>query len=100
MQALDITTHYRSMGVLLYFLLTGKQPFLGSSPQETANLMGSGKYDAGALAGCSSGAADLVARLLSVDTGDSLKHLSPTSNTNSHNIVYNIIIRLGCIAQF
>ncbi len=79
-------SHYRSMGVLLYFLLTGKQPFLGSSPQETANLMGSGKYDAGTLAGCSSGAADLVARLLSVDTGDALKHLSPTRYTNSHNI--------------
>ena len=56
-----------SLGVCVYFLLTGRQPFIGGSPQETANLMGAGKYDASVLARYSDNAKDFIARLLVVD---------------------------------
>ena len=56
------------------------QPFIGASSQDTQNRMASGQYDQAFLERCSPHAADLVARMLTVDisrrisAADALNH--------------------------
>jgi len=56
-----------SLGVCLYFFLTGRTPFVGTTPQDTQQRMCSGAYDTTPLARCDPQAADLIARCLTVD---------------------------------
>jgi len=57
-----------SIGVVVYLLLTGRQPFNGRTPEETRRLMIKGSYDSSPLAHrCSMIASDLIARLLDMD---------------------------------
>jgi len=55
-----------SLGVVLYLLLTGKQPFNGPTPDATREMMARGVYDCQPLSSSSLLAGDLVARLLEI----------------------------------
>ncbi len=57
----------RSMGVVLYVLLTGQQPFIGKSIDDTRDLMKTGDYAPPKTKDASPMAADLLQKLLEKD---------------------------------
>ena len=62
-----------SLGVVIFLLLTGRQPFNGKTPEETRALMQAGTFDPDLLSGCSVLAGDFVARLLDRDPSTRIK---------------------------